>query len=236
MPNLYPASVPFPDLLDGAVIDAQEHDSNYNALVVYANGLSTGDNINAGVITGAQIVNSAVLTTPVIGTATGTALTLSGALAAGSAVITTTITAASSTLSGALTAGSAVISGGIAVTGNVVYNIATNAQAASYTLVLTDTGKVVELALAGANTLTVPPNSAVAFAIGTQITILQTGAGQTTITAGAGVTINGTPGLKLRVQWSSATLLKRATNTWVALRRFEQLSYASFYRKRCIGG
>jgi hypothetical protein len=56
----------------------------------------------------------------------------------------------------------------------------------------------------------------VAFPIGTTITVLQVGSGQTTI-AGAGVTINGTPGLKLRAQWSSATLIKRATNTWVAI-------------------
>lgn len=56
-----------------------------------------------------------------------------------------------------------------------------------------------------------------AFPIGTQITILQTGSGQTTIGAGAGVTVNATPGLKLRAQWSSVTLIKRATNTWVAV-------------------
>jgi hypothetical protein len=46
---------------------------------------------------------------------------------------------------------------------------------------------------------------------------LQTGTGQTTIVATGGVTINATPGLKLRTQWSSATLIKRAENTWVAI-------------------
>ena len=35
------------------------------------------------------------------------------------------------------------------------------------------------------------------------------------VAATAGVTINATPGLKLRAQWSSATLIKRATDTWV---------------------
>jgi opacity protein-like surface antigen len=69
--------------------------------------------------------------------------------------------------------------------------------------------------VASGNTLTVPPNSSVAFPIGSQINILQTGAGQTTVTAGAGVTINATPGLKMRAQWSYATLIKRATDTWV---------------------
>lgn len=93
----------------------------------------------------------------------------------------------------------------------------TNAQAASYTLVLADSGKMVEMNNASANTLTIPPNSSIAFPVGTTITVLQTGAGQCTLTAGAGVTINYTPGLKLRAQWSSATIIKRATDTWVAL-------------------
>jgi hypothetical protein len=92
-----------------------------------------------------------------------------------------------------------------------------NNQTASYTLVLLDANKLVELNVAGANNLTVPLNSSVEFPIGTQINILQTGAGQTTIVATGGVTINATPGLKLRAQWSSATLIKRATNTWVAI-------------------
>lgn len=96
-------------------------------------------------------------------------------------------------------------------------NIVQNQQSASYTLVLSDNGKLVEVSNASANTLTVPLNSSVAFAVGTTITVLQTGAGQTTITPTGGVTINGTPGLKLRTQWSSATLIKRATDTWVAI-------------------
>jgi len=96
-------------------------------------------------------------------------------------------------------------------------NVITNAQAASYTLVLADKDKLVEISNASANTLTVPLNSSVAFPIGTQITILQTGAGATTIAATGGVTINATPGLILRAQWSSVTLIKRAENTWVAL-------------------
>lgn len=90
-----------------------------------------------------------------------------------------------------------------------------NQQTASYTLVLADAGKLVEISNASANNLTVPLNSSVAYPVGTQINILQTGAGQTTVVATGGVTINGTPGLKLRAQWSSATLIKRATDTWV---------------------
>jgi len=94
-------------------------------------------------------------------------------------------------------------------------DVSTNAQTASYTLVLTDKNKIVEMGVGSANNLTVPLNSSVAFPVGSQINILQTGAGQTTIVATGGVTINATPGLKIRAQWSYATLIKRATDTWV---------------------
>lgn len=92
--------------------------------------------------------------------------------------------------------------------------IVTNAQNASYTLVLTDAGKVIEMNNAAANTLTVPTDASVNFPVGTVIDIFQTGAGQTTV-GGAGVTINARPGLKLSGQWATATLIKRAANTWL---------------------
>ena len=101
-------------------------------------------------------------------------------------------------------------------TGNVLLSdMATSAQTASYTLVLADKAKVVEMSNASANNLTVPANSDVAFPVGTQIHIVQTGAGQTTVVAAATVTINSATTLKLRAQWGAATLIKRATNTWV---------------------
>jgi hypothetical protein len=89
-------------------------------------------------------------------------------------------------------------------------------KTASYTLsALTERDDLIEMASASAMTLTIPLNSAVAFPVGTSIDILQTSTGQVTIAGDAGVTVNSTPGLKLRTQWSSATLFKRATNTWV---------------------
>ena len=105
--------------------------------------------------------------------------------------------------------------GSLNVTGNIVYHTVTNAQAASYTLVLADDGKILEVSNASANTVTIPLNSSVAFPVGTQIMIVQTGAGQTIVAGASGVTVNGTPGLKLRTQWSSATIIKRATDTWL---------------------
>lgn len=89
-------------------------------------------------------------------------------------------------------------------------------KTASYTLsALTERDDLIEMASASAMTLTIPLNSAVAFPVGTSIDILQTSTGQVTIAGDAGVTVNATPGLKLRTQWSSCTLFKRATNTWV---------------------
>ncbi|MFZ9242228.1 MAG: hypothetical protein ACO295_03370, partial [Sediminibacterium sp.] len=90
----------------------------------------------------------------------------------------------------------------------------TSATGAAYTLQLSDLNKMVELNHSSAIGLTVPTNETTAFPIGTRIDILQTGAGQVTV-GGAGVTINGTPGLKLRTQWSGATLTKRETDPWV---------------------
>lgn len=93
--------------------------------------------------------------------------------------------------------------------------ITTNRQTSSYTLVLGDADYLVEMNSASANNLTVPPNSSVAFSVGTQIVLSQYGAGQTTIVAGSGVTIRSASGkLKLTGQYSGATLIKIATNEW----------------------
>lgn len=84
------------------------------------------------------------------------------------------------------------------------------------TLALTDVGKAVEMDNAAANTLTVPPNSSAAFPLHTVIPVIQKGAGQTTIAAGAGVTIRSYGSkLKLAGQYAQASLYKRATDEWV---------------------
>ena len=93
--------------------------------------------------------------------------------------------------------------------------ITTNRQTASYTLVLSDADKLVEMNVATANNLTIPLNSSVAFATGTQILLAQYGAGQTTVVATSGVTIRSNGGkLKLNVQYSGATLIKIRTDEW----------------------
>lgn len=93
--------------------------------------------------------------------------------------------------------------------------IVANRQTASYTLVLSDADKLVEMNVGSANNLTIPLNSSVAFATGTQILLAQYGAGQTTIVATSGVTVrsNGAK-LKLNVQYSGATLIKIGSDEW----------------------
>jgi hypothetical protein len=89
-------------------------------------------------------------------------------------------------------------------------------KTASYTLSsVNEKDSMIEMNAAGATTVTIPTDAAVAFPIGTSLDVLRVGAGAVDIAAGAGVTVNATPGLKLRSQWSSATLIKRAANTWV---------------------
>ena len=96
--------------------------------------------------------------------------------------------------------------------------IALNAQTGTtYTAVLADDGKLITFDAGASNvTLTIPPNSSVAFGIGTQINIMQLNTGQVTIAAGAGVTLRSA-GTKVKTngQYSVATCVKIATDTWV---------------------
>lgn len=94
----------------------------------------------------------------------------------------------------------------------VVHNAQTGT---AYTLAITDRDSIVEMDNASANTLTVPPNSSVAFPIGTQILMVQKGVGQCTITAGSGVTIYSEDSkVKTVGQYALATLIKCASDTW----------------------
>lgn len=89
-------------------------------------------------------------------------------------------------------------------------------KTASYTLdSLTLADNIIEIDSTSATTVTIPLDSSVNYPVGTSIDILQTNTGQVTIAATGGVTLNGTPGFKLRTRWSSATILKRAANSWI---------------------
>jgi hypothetical protein len=98
-----------------------------------------------------------------------------------------------------------------------------NAQTVSYTLVIGDAGKQIQITSASATTLTVPPNS-VAFATGVVIKVMQLGAGTVTIAQGSGVTFtdpSGGSSTTVNVpmyQYQINTLVKTATNTWLVIR------------------
>ena len=204
----YPYTIPSPAFQIGQPVVAGQHNANWNSIASYVNDISTGVNINPGVIGSSKIADGAIITTKI-----ADQNVTSGKLQDSIVLVTPNIGAAtgiSLSLSGNLT-----VSGNVAVTGNVVYNVATTTSAGAYTLLLTDNGKVVEISSAGA--VLVPTNASVAFPTGTQIVILRTGAGAVNVVGDTGVTVNATPGLNLRAQWSSATLLKRATDTWVLM-------------------
>ena len=82
----------------------------------------------------------------------------------------------------------------------------------TYTAVLLDAGKTVTLSNASAVTLTIPAQASVSWADNTQLNFLNLGAGTVTITAAAGVTINGTP-LTLATS-KGGSLVRTASNTW----------------------
>lgn len=93
--------------------------------------------------------------------------------------------------------------------------IVINTRTASYTLVLADAGKMVEMNVATSNSLIVPPNSSVPFPVGTVIAIAQYGAGTTTIVPGSGVTIRSRGAVfNMAGQDAEAGLVKRATDEW----------------------
>ena len=184
--------------VNATTIVAAEHNANFTAVKNFVDALSAGTNFDAGAIGSEDIASSAIIEAKI---ATG--------------AVTSTKIASSVSLTtpdiGAATATS------LNSAGTVISHPATNSRTTAYTLALTDDGLFVEANSTSNFTITVPTNAAVAFPLGTQITFIQVNTGQLTIAGDTGVTVNGTPGLKLRAQWSGAVLIKRATDTWVLI-------------------
>lgn len=90
-------------------------------------------------------------------------------------------------------------------------------KTASYTLTsLTERDDLIEVNSTSPCVISIPEDATVNYPIGTSLDILQTNTGEVSIAPVSGtVTVNATPGLKLRTRWSSATIFKRAANTWV---------------------
>lgn len=97
--------------------------------------------------------------------------------------------------------------------------VALNTQTGTtYTLALTDVGKLVTINNSSAITLTVPLNASAAFAVGDQINVAQLGAGVITFSPTAGVTIRS-QGTKLKTngQYAVATIVKIGTDEWLLI-------------------
>lgn len=89
-----------------------------------------------------------------------------------------------------------------------------SAKTAAYTLVTADAGKLITVDTSSNVDVTV--NGSLDLSAGQRIDILQLGTGRVTVVA-SGATVNGTPSLKLRARYSSATLLCTGTDTYVLI-------------------
>jgi hypothetical protein len=143
----------------------------------------------------------------------GTGLTGGGTSGAVTLSIDSTVT----TLTGTQTLTNKTLTDPVINNGKI--NLTLNAQTGTtYTLVASDSGKLVTMANASPITLTLPPS---VFAVGEQINIAQTGAGQVTFAQGAGVTIVSTGATasapKIAKQYGAATAICTASNTFLVI-------------------
>ena len=102
------------------------------------------------------------------------------------------------------------------LTGAAIYYGFNTSTGSTYTLVLTDAGKVLPISNASANTVT-PLNSSVAFPTGSFVNFIQSGTGPILITGASGVSVQSENAkLKLKGQYAVAGVVKTDTDSWVA--------------------
>lgn len=135
-----------------------------------------------------------------------------------------TITGTNAQTALAVADGNVTMADDLAVTGaitggSVVAPIAFEAQTGTtYTFVAADAGKLVTSSNGSAQTFTVPPNSSVAFDVGTQIIVQNIGSANCTLAQGSGVTITSVDSNKeIDGQYASACLIKTATDAWTLI-------------------
>ena len=216
MATAYPAALdtatqqPSPSSSTDLDTSGYEHDivhTNHSGAIIALEtkvGLTDSNASSGAILVGTGASTTAWTTSPSInitGNASGTAATVTGAA---QSAITSVGTLSALTVSGAVTAGS------------VVAPLAINAQTGTtYTFVLADAGKLVTSSNGSAQTFTVPPNSSVAYAVGTQIIVQNIGSANCTLAQGSGVTINSKDSNKeIDGQYAAATLIKTATDAW----------------------
>ena len=184
-----------------------------NGITFPAGGLTlTGSTSGTCVVNATAISGTAVLTMP-----TGTD-TLVGK-ATTDTMTNKTLTAP--VLSGSVT-GTYTLAGTPTITAPIIsYSI--NAQTtAAYVTVASDAGAIVTVSNASANTFKLPTNASVAYAIGSTITLIQIGAGATTISAvtpGTTTVLStgATAASPVLAQYRSATCIKTGTDAWYVI-------------------
>lgn len=179
---------------------------------------------------------------------TARTLTLAGVLSGsqsfdGSANFTLTAAFVDGTVTGAKLAGGAAITNlgytpankaGDTFTGDVILaaapatlsqysagfrGVPVQTKDANYTFVIGDSALMTRHTSGTAHAWTIPPNSSVAYPLGTALVLRNIGAGAVTLTQGAGVSIrlpgSATTGNKTLAQWAFATAIQEATDEWV---------------------
>ena len=167
-------------------------------------GQQQNNGSNGGRYKGVRIVKS-----------TGSSSVVDGELKAGDGVFSGSVTGSNLNISNWNTAHGW---GDHASAGYASSQIPINAETASYTLVLADQGGLVEVTHTSDRTVTIPPNSSVAYAVGTQIIVQRNGTGAVTIVAGSGVTAQSANSqLKIRARYGACVLIKKASDTWAVI-------------------
>lgn len=190
-------------------LDAASQDS----LALADSALQSGDNIsvltnNTGYITDVTGDNLSALADVTITTiASGELLKWNG-----SAWINNTIAEA-----GLATAAQGALADSAAQEADVETTTINAQTGTTYTLALADRGQTVTMDNASANTVTIPTNASVAFAVGSVVTVIQKGAGVTTIAGATGVTVNGVSAGSgdMSAQWQGVAVMKIATDEWI---------------------
>ncbi len=219
MATAYPAALdtatqqPSPSSTTDLDASGYEHDvihTNHSGALIAVEtklGLTDSNASSGAILVGTGASTTAWTTTPAInitGNASGTAATVTGAA---QTAITSVGTLSALAVTGAVTAGS------------MVAPLAFNAQTGTtYTFVAADAGKMVTSSNGSAQTFTVPPNSSVAFDVGTQIIVQNIGSANCTLAQGSGVTIQSKDSNKeIDGQYAAATLIKTATDVWTLI-------------------
>ena len=211
---------------DNAIIAWDESADKFTMGTTTATGSSSGDlTITAGTlvvnvegaVTGNASTATALATARTIGGVSfdGTAnINLPGVNAAGNQNTSGTAATVTGAAQTAITSVGTLTS--LTVSGGLVAPLQINAQTGTtYTFVIGDAGKLVTSSNGSAQTFTVPPNSSVAFTVGTQIMVQNIGSANCTLAQGSGVTIQSKDSNKeIDGQFSAATLIKTATDTW----------------------